>query len=151
MKALSLWPPWGSFVAGGFKRNETRSWPTRYRGWLAIHQTKSWDHEVAADCYDFPHFRETLAACGFSKLREVPLGVVLAVARLVDCVLTTSPKLEGISELERSLGNYSTGRWAWMFAEVIKLAEPVPAKGMQGIWEWDEPEGIRLLLGRTPA
>lgn len=133
MKALSLWPPWGSFIAGGFKRIETRSWYTPHRGWLAIHQTKSWDREVAEDCQELPHFRETLVACGFTTLRQLPLGSVLAVARLVDCVPTTSPRLADIGELERLLGDYSPGRFGWMFDEIIKLPEPISAKGMQGI------------------
>ena len=146
MKALSLWPPWGSFIAGGFKRIETRSWSTSYRGWLAIHQTKTWDRDVQEDCLDFSHFRETLVDCGFTTLRQVPLGSVLAVARLVDCVPTTSPKLADIGELERRLGNYLPGRFGWVLNDVIKLPEPIPAKGMQGIWEWAEPEEIRRLV-----
>lgn len=37
IKALTLWEPFASLVAYGVKRIETRSWPTSYRGPLAIH------------------------------------------------------------------------------------------------------------------
>ena len=37
MKALTLWQPWASLVALGWKSVETRCWSTKYRGPLAIH------------------------------------------------------------------------------------------------------------------
>ena len=37
MKVITLTQPWATLVAIGAKRIETRSWPTRYRGPLAIH------------------------------------------------------------------------------------------------------------------
>jgi hypothetical protein len=39
MKAISLNPPYGTLIAAGLKRVETRSWHTSYRGPPAIHQT----------------------------------------------------------------------------------------------------------------
>jgi hypothetical protein len=41
MKALTLYQPWATLVAIGKKRIETRSWPTNYRGPLAIHVSKN--------------------------------------------------------------------------------------------------------------
>jgi hypothetical protein len=35
-------------------------------------------------------------------------------------------------------GDYSTGRYAWILTLISPLAEPIPAKGKQGFWEWDE-------------
>jgi activating signal cointegrator 1 len=40
MKAITLTQPWATLVAIGAKRIETRSWPTNYRGPLAIHAAK---------------------------------------------------------------------------------------------------------------
>lgn len=37
MKAITIWQPWASLIACGAKRYETRSWPTKYRGPIAIH------------------------------------------------------------------------------------------------------------------
>lgn len=40
MRALTLHQPWASFVACGAKQIETRSWPTKHRGPIAIHAGK---------------------------------------------------------------------------------------------------------------
>jgi hypothetical protein len=40
MKAISLWQPWASAIALGWKKNETRHWSTDYRGPLLIHAAK---------------------------------------------------------------------------------------------------------------
>ena len=37
MKAITIWQPWASLIACGAKKYETRSWPTKYRGPIAIH------------------------------------------------------------------------------------------------------------------
>ncbi|NEQ45665.1 MAG: ASCH domain-containing protein [Leptolyngbya sp. SIOISBB] len=39
-KIITLWQPWASLVAYGFKQYETRSWATNYRGPLLIHAAK---------------------------------------------------------------------------------------------------------------
>ena len=46
MKAISLWQPWASLCVlpgpngRAVKTIETRSWPTKYRGPLAVHAAK---------------------------------------------------------------------------------------------------------------
>jgi hypothetical protein len=46
MRALSLWQPHAQAIALGLKPWETRDWPTRYRGPLAIHGAKRLWHET---------------------------------------------------------------------------------------------------------
>ena len=41
-----------------------------------------------------------------------------------------------LTEQEIDLGDYSPGRFAWEFEGMTPLPEPIPVKGMQGIWEW---------------
>jgi len=41
-------------------------------------------------------------------------------------------------EAQRPFGDYTPGRWAWLLADIAPLAVPVPAKGRQGLWTWDE-------------
>jgi len=41
IRTLSLWQPWASLMALGLKRMETRSWPMRHRGPLAIATTQT--------------------------------------------------------------------------------------------------------------
>jgi hypothetical protein len=35
-------------------------------------------------------------------------------------------------------GDFTPGRFAWLLDDVRKLHQPIPAKGRQGLWEWDE-------------
>lgn len=38
---------------------------------------------------------------------------------------------------QRPFGDFTPGRYAWLLADVEALAEPVPARGRQGLWEWE--------------
>lgn len=103
MKALTLTAPYGTLIALGRKRIETRSWSTTYRGTLAIHQAKGPG--------DFGDFSEIRKLCGtqpfFDNLMTIvpnfddycdrdlifealPRGKVVAVCELVDVVKTNS-------------------------------------------------------------
>ncbi|TWH47470.1 ASCH domain-containing protein [Sporomusa sp. KB1] len=42
MKAITILQPWASLLACGAKQIETRSWPAKYRGPIAIHTGKTW-------------------------------------------------------------------------------------------------------------
>lgn len=33
-------------------------------------------------------------------------------------------------------GEFAPGRWAWLLTDIGPFAEPVPASGRQGLWEW---------------
>lgn len=127
MKALSLHQPWASLVAVGAKRVETRSWRTHHRGRVAIHAAR------------FPGLlhlaREEPFAAALRGI-ELPLGVVLATARLVDCVPTVCGLSRSLTAVEHAFGDYSEGRWAWLLEDVEPLATPVPARGYPGLWEW---------------
>jgi hypothetical protein len=131
VKALSLTQPWASLVALGHKRVETRSWPTRYRGLLAIHASKG-----------FPGWAQDFAAEERAPGRvpaRLPLGAVLCVVQL--CSVVPTEEAEGrVSGLERHLGDYSPGRYAWMLRLVEVFDEPVPARGSLGLWDWDRPQ-----------
>src|SRR5829696_4018568 len=109
MKALTLTQPWATLVATGLKKVETRSWTTRYRGSLAIHAARGFPR-IARE------FAEGERAMG-RLVAEVPLGAVVAIARLVD--VRPASEMEGeISILERSYGDYSAGRYAWMLEDI---------------------------------
>lgn len=42
-----------------------------------------------------------------------------------------------INEGERPLGDFTPGRYAWLLTDVTPLADPVPAKGRLGLWDWE--------------
>ena len=154
MKALTLTQPWASLVACGAKRIETRSWRTPSRGLLAIHAARGFP----ADARDLTYARivRQALASSFSGIdwpldKALPLGSVIATARLISCLPTRELQKNRLIEVapeaccedfdlderERSFGNYDIGRWAWLLADIKALATPVPAKGALGLWEWN--------------
>lgn len=140
MKALSLWQPWASLclicidgvAAKGF---ETRSWATKYRGRLAIHAAK---RPMTQGVYSFDGLELFQIFC--DTLRDIetfPLGAVLGTVDLVDCHLITPKFVAGLSARERAFGDYTLGRYAWELANPVMFDKPIPAKGAQGLWNWE--------------
>jgi hypothetical protein len=148
VRALTLTQPWASLVILGIKRVETRSWPTRYTGRLAIHAAKGWtrdDRDFAASLA----FRGILPA-----VVTMPRGAVLGTVWLLGTVesngypgetplpLTAFSSNRGygvysLPDVEYELGDFTRGRHLWLFdADVERFAEPVPARGALGLWEW---------------
>lgn len=193
-RALTLHQPYATGIALGLKGIETRTKPVKYRGWLAIHAAVFTPAKVRREVLgqaDRGQWRSPFAGnmriinalyhCGYAPwdanskarddyLRPLPLGAVVAVARLVDVVpivhageeravrrvevfddslWLSEPDEEdengeqwGEEETrevteERPWGLYEPGRYAWLLADVIKLPEPIPAKGKQGLWKPD--------------
>lgn len=98
---------------------------------------------------------------GSHESRLLPLGAVIATCTLVDVVpivdfrteLTdTRVRIEQINETlwlrvpgerpareitdQLPYGDFSPGRFAWLLDDIKPLAEPVPARGRQQLWEW---------------
>jgi hypothetical protein len=158
MKALTLTQPWATLVAIGAKRIETRSWPTSYRGPLAIHAARSfpsWARAFTTEpiCYDTVRRSRSTAA---RLAAAYPLGCVLATCRLANVLPTEvidnalnvfGVSLEPLDFREKAFGDYSPGRYAWILEDVHELAEPIPAKGALGLWEWDRIPNASLLQG----
>lgn len=166
MKALSLTQPWATLVAIGAKRIETRSWATTYRGPLAIHAAKGLASVGGKSGYvEFCTANEYVYAAlehaglvpftwNQDALFALPFGAIVATCRLVDCVPTThimkafgaygptdasgGRTLWQLTDQELTFGDYTSGRWAWLLADIKALPEPVPCKGALGLWEWEQ-------------
>ena len=145
IKILTLWEPWATFIAMGFKKWETRGWPTSYRGPLAIHAAKN----VTAIKDGTPNrlLEETglLAqrlAVPFPEDYVWPLGKIVAVCRVADCLATETAKP---SSLEAALGNYLPGRFAWVL-EDVKRVKPFAFTGMQGLKDLPRDVEARLEI-----
>jgi hypothetical protein len=145
MKILSLWQPWASFMALGYKANETRSWPTSYRGPLAIHAAKNTSALEDADdiLQDAGLLKDDQTTEGATKW---PLGEIVAVVDLVDCK-RTEDVLGGLSQCERAMGNYSPCRFAWVTTNLRRIKPGIPFRGMQGLKPLPE-EAHGLILER---
>jgi hypothetical protein len=49
MKSITIIQPWATLIALGEKKYETRGWPTKHRGPLAIHAGKKIDKEACEE------------------------------------------------------------------------------------------------------
>lgn len=125
MRAITICQPYASLIATGQKRVENRSWPTRYRGAIAVHAGKS---------------RQWLGSWDGPMPEPMPFGAVIAKVNLIACL--------PIDEISRGLHDqqfpwlreheHTEGPWCWVLENVLQLPEPVPASGAQGIWLWSE-------------
>jgi len=140
MKAITIYQPFASLIAQGFKRYETRGWRTNYRGPIAIHAGKQIDHQTVL-----------ILAKDYTKtwhqISPLSTGCVIAIAELVDCwkvldnhLLEAQPpnekRVKFLNMRELPFGDYTPGRYAWELANVCRI-EPVPVKGQQGLWNWE--------------
>lgn len=132
MKALSLWQPWATLMAAGLKTIETRHWPTRYRGPLAIHAAKRRmsieERELVQDWRNVRFLQWTWPPA------DLPYGAIIAVVELVDCI-SSSKALIGLPAAEIAFGDYSMGRWAWITRNLRVINPPIPYRGRQGLFE----------------
>lgn len=138
LPTLSLWQPWGSLISAGFKRHETRHWPTRVRGRVAIHAAKKIDADDAPQ--DLCAF-----AWGEGWARRMPAGCVVAVAQLTAC-LPTRDVLAEITDADELSGNFGPGRFAFRMDRVRPLIQPIPLTGRQGLFDWRPPEDLEQRL-----
>lgn len=131
MKTITILQPWASLIACGAKRIETRSWSTKCRGPLAIHAGRT----VPSMEFFTPRVEKALWN------EDTPFGKVIAIAELVDCVEMTNDRIAAWREMygddEIAFGHFEQGRYAWILANVRGI-EPVPAKGRQRLWEWEQ-------------
>lgn len=142
--ALSLWQPWATLMAVGAKGVETRSWPTSYRGWVAIHATATARVEGNLAFWE-PEVFGVLSRHGYRRPIDLPYGAILALGQL--CRVFPTESFTGISEQERAFGNYQPGRRGWVFSDIIRLPEPIPCKGARGLWV--PPPAVSEALARV--
>lgn len=124
--ALTVRQPWAWAIFHG-KDVENRSWPTRYRGLVAIH---------AAAGMTRPEYAE--AAALIRQYADAPLpafddlvrGAVLGTARLIDCV-TDSPS------------PWFFGDYGFCLTDAVLFDQPLPARGALGFWPWTPPQQVQ--------
>lgn len=129
MKAITLWEPWATLVALKIKRWETRSWWTGYRGPLAIHaagKRSFHSHYMKA--------AQTSITAPDLKIEDLSFGAIVAVCELTDCIEMTHKMIMEIIEIERMVGDWYEGRYAWNLENVRALEEPIEVLGKQGLW-----------------
>jgi len=165
VRALSLRQPYASLVALGEKHIETRSFQRKYLGPIAIASSASW--KPAAKRRAFENLSFTAAWRRHPDLvdsvDDLPLGVIVAVARIVayipsESIVALERKrkhrsrlvLEGVTcaKSEIAFGDFSRNRFGWVLADVHRLTAPVACKGALGIWHIAPATRARLYRAR---
>ncbi|MCF6467326.1 hypothetical protein FAF44_02715 [Nonomuraea sp. MG754425] len=121
MKAITIWQPWSWAIAANLKPVENRTRATQHRGEIAIHAGKHWDEIGAADWRIMGAARSEVPLAADDP--RFVFGAIIAVAELVDVTRAgPAPWAE-------------PGQVHWLLAGVRPLAEPVPCRGRQSLWE----------------
>jgi hypothetical protein len=139
IKCISLWQIWAAAMARNLKKNETRGWPTSYRGPLAIHAAKK---KFDPEDYGEEWVEEIR---GLGLMENIVYGCVLCIVDLKYCRPTEREK-PFLTHIEEILGNYEGSRHVWMTDNLRVLPEPVPLKGCQGLFDWEVPPELEHLI-----
>jgi hypothetical protein len=131
MKAITLKQPWASLWLHGPKLHETRAFRTHHVGWLLVHASQSLDRPsaqvgaIAARCF------------GGDWYEKLPRGALLGAVYLRGCEPTGMAR-KHVEHEDLLCGDYSPGRWAWRrIGPTIRLDEPIPLRGMPGMFDVD--------------
>jgi ASCH domain. len=132
MKVISIMEPHASLIKEKIKYIETRSWNTNYRGEIYIHASKK---KITKSYYE-----EKEEIINLLKDKEFKYGYIIAKCTLVDCKIMTKELIEAVKENynEYISGEYKVGRYAWILENIETLENSIKAKGMLGIWNYEE-------------
>lgn len=170
MKCLSLTQPWASLVIMGIKQYETRGWSTKHRGPLLIHAAKGTAPAVKEAIANDSRMLMAVIRAGLIPqvflpaaraqwmqwIKLQPRGVILGSVQLYGCYRVPSQDVQMVDlgsdippgvqpapwadPIERHLGDYTPGRWAWLMSSAVQLFDPIPYRGHLGLF--DVPDSL---------
>lgn len=143
MRAFTVYQPYAYAIVAGMKRYETRPRRTNIRGRVAVHAGKTRLMQAIMKMgLSGLEIWEMRAAVLFKK--DLPLGAVVGTVEIVDCI-PVEDVVDSLTEQERALGDYSPGRWAWVLKNPVMFDTPIPARGKQGWWNWEENNAVSRI------
>ena len=119
LKALSIAQPWATCIVSKGKNIENRSWDTKFRGYVAIHASKSKDLSRFEYC-------EEKYKCGLNP-ENVDFGAIVGIAEIVNVVTKKS--------LKRETKKWFQGEFGFHLKNIIKLKKPIKINGALGFWK----------------
>lgn len=140
MRCISVWNPWAALIILGFKKIETRKIPvpsTVLGERIGIACTKTIKPEQVR-AYNDPFFRQAFDLTGVDDLEELPRGMLLGTVEVVKSEPITETLIKGLGRAERRFGWYEEGRHAWHLRTPQVLSHPIPVRGLQGVWRFEE-------------
>jgi hypothetical protein len=133
MKALSVQQPWAELIVCHDKDVENRTWPTTYRGRVAIHASAGLLKK------DLDNLKWLYSKGKFhidpSKLK-LTLGAIIGTVEIYNCVTSSSSR-------------YFNGPYGFLLYKPMILPKPIKVKGSLGLWRVPEDieAEIRQQLG----
>jgi hypothetical protein len=92
---------------------------------------------------------DALRKIGIKHHSELPRGCVIGISAIKDSYqfgrATPVPPYP-----EAAFGDYTDGRWGLLMPESRLLVEPIPSKGMLGLWDWQTPGPLKFLDEGSP-
>lgn len=131
MKALTIKQPWIHAILHEGKHIENRSWPTSYRGFLALHASAKPDRAAR-----YPRGHR------LPDPDELDCSAICGVARIVDVVAASRSKWF----FRPADGSVNFG---WVLTDVTALKRPIPCKGALGLWTL-KPSQLREIQRQLP-
>lgn len=130
VKGITLWQPWAWCITDLpediAKRLENRGWPpwplVRF---LAIHAGSTYHKASATSISD------TLGI-DVPTRSQIVMKSIVGICRIAGCVTESDDQ-------------WFAGPYGWVLSDVVRLPEPIPFKGAQGLWQIPTP--IRMKLG----
>lgn len=123
--ALSIRQPWAWLILYAGKDIENRDWPTKFRGRVLIHASKTCTKREYEDAMDFMTDRQILQGIGMNipSIKGMDRGGIVGSVEIVDCVT-------------RSDSPWFTGQYGF----VLRNPKPmpfIPWKGRLGFFNVD--------------
>jgi hypothetical protein len=117
LKAITVKPVWAWAIIYAGKNIENRSWPTHFRGPVAIHASKNMSRSEYEEAKNLvpPRWRNKLPA-----YEDLPRGVIIGVVEIVDCVTE--------SKSPWYLGDYG------FVLKNRRPVKPIPCSGALSFW-----------------
>jgi hypothetical protein len=131
MKALTIKQPWATLIMRHGKDVENRSWPTKFRGHVAIHSSSKHSFNEFESALDLIKQRDCGVSADYLKDRLSHLGAILGTAEIYDCV-------------QKSDSPWFCGPYGFLLRDVRLLRSPYHCKGKLGFW--DIEEGIEQAI-----
>lgn len=131
IRALSIAQPWAECIVAKGKNVENRDWNTWFRGYFAVHASRSKSGDRFEACSDSYGIRLDPA--------DLVFGAIVGFAELV-AVITKA-------EVSRKTHKWFVGEYGFVLSNVVRLRNPVPAKGSLSFWKL-EGRALSAALGQ---
>jgi len=134
MKAITLYQPWASLIAEGYKTIETRQ-HDRFKDLkgrrIAIHAGMRFDRWPYVERDQHPNMHKI----------KMPHGVIVCTAQVDNARWLRG---DSIQEYDAAMC-ITDGLFGLFLSDIQKVEPPIPARGWQGIWEIEN----RLVVSRN--